>query len=276
MKKTTEEYAPLLTHAELSAIPTAPTATMIAADRTLMPGYQSQPASMLEAVLKASMDPAADAAKVREFLDIALKLEDRDRETAFYRDMQLCQKEIEPVLRDRANDHTKSRYATLEAIDRAIRPVYTKHGFSLTSGTCDAPAGSVCVVTDCMHREGFKRSYRLTLPVDDVGAKGNSNKTPIQAGTSAVTYVRRTLETMIFNVILTNEDADGNAQSNALISDVHLKSLGPVLGVLTDDELANFLDFMGVAEVSALLDRDYGRAVAQLRPIWERKRSTKP
>ena len=264
MKKTTEEYIPLPLQ---SLMPTGDY------DAVAVVPY-NPPSTMLEAVLKASMDPAADAAKVREFLDIALKLEDRDRETAFYRDMQLCQKEIEPVLRDRANDHTKSRYATLEAIDRAIRPVYTKHGFSLTSGTCDAPAGSVCVVTDCMHREGFKRSYKLTLPVDDVGAKGNSNKTPIQAGTSAVTYVRRTLETMIFNVILTNDDRDGNAElSNALISDEHRAKLGPALDLLTDEEFQNFLDFMGVEATEQILDRDYAKAVAQLKPIWDKRRA---
>ena len=50
---------------------------------------------------------------------------------AFQAAMAQAQAEMPSVVKDRENSHLKSKYAQLEAIDDAIRPVYTRHGFSL-------------------------------------------------------------------------------------------------------------------------------------------------
>ena len=130
--------------------------------------------SMLERVVR---DPnGINVEALDRMLAMKERVDARAAETAFQQSMQDAQAEMEPIWRDRVNDHTKSRYATLEAIDRAIRPIYTKHGFSLTAGSKTAPAGHVCVVMDCMHRQGYKRAYELTLPVDDVRVKGATRR----------------------------------------------------------------------------------------------------
>ena len=49
------------------------------------------------------------------------------------------------------------------------------------------------------------------LALDGVGLKGNPNKTAVQASGSTISYGRRYLKLMVFDVVLTNEDNDGNA-----------------------------------------------------------------
>ena len=41
------------------------------------------------------------------------------------------------IAADANNPQTRSRYASYFALDNAVRPIYTKHGFSLTFDTGD-------------------------------------------------------------------------------------------------------------------------------------------
>ena len=92
----------------------------------------------------------------------------------------------------------------------------------------------------------------------------HEGKTPIQAGTSTVTYVRRTLECMIFNVILTNDDQDGNAPLE-FITGEQLAALSPALKQLTEAELTEFLAVMKVNTTADILTQDYSKAVERLK-----------
>ena len=53
---------------------------------------------------------------------------------------------------DSGNPQTRSKYASLAAIDRALRPIYTKHGFSVTFDTGeDAPENVSVDTRHCRH-----------------------------------------------------------------------------------------------------------------------------
>jgi hypothetical protein len=125
--------------------------------------------------------------------------------------MVRAQAGIGPVFRDKFNAQTSSSYAALESIDRKISPVYTAHGFSLSFGTGDsALVGHIRTLCDCMHEAGHTKQYHVDLPIDSAGIKGSVNKTGVHAAGSTFSYARRYLTMMIFNVVLTNEDDDGN------------------------------------------------------------------
>ena len=49
--------------------------------------------------------------------------------------MAQAQGEMVAVKRDLSNPHTRSRYASYEALDNAARPIYSRHGFALSFGT---------------------------------------------------------------------------------------------------------------------------------------------
>lgn len=153
------------------------------------------PIDRLEAVLRIYNEQRAEAARQE-----------------YYAEMGAAQSEMGQVLRDAPNTQTHSKYAKLESIDDAIRPHYTRHGFSLTFGTMPATdPEAVRVVCTCAHRGGHVERYELEARPDTSGARGTVNKTALHGLGSTLSYLRRYLTMLIWNVVLTNEDDDGIA-----------------------------------------------------------------
>ncbi|WP_315336244.1 ERF family protein [Pseudomonas grimontii] len=175
------------------------------------PAATNESTAMLTMIQRAATDPAFDADKMQKMMEMYERHTDRTAAAAFNAAMVRAQAEIGPVFRDKFNAQTNSSYAALESIDRKISPVYTLHGFSLSFGTGDSPlVGHIRTVCDCMHEDGHTKTYHVDLPIDSAGIKGSVNKTGVHASGSTFSYARRYLTMMIFNVVLTNEDNDGN------------------------------------------------------------------
>jgi hypothetical protein len=179
---------------------------------------QSQPANLMQALAVAAANPAMDVAKVKELFAMHKELQDREAAQAFADAMARAQANIQPIAKDRRNDHTKSMYATLAAIVDEVTPIITAEGLAVSYDTYspkrdeDLPpleAGKVRIVGFCSHRGGHIRKYHLDGALDDAGKDGTKNKTGIQAMGSTVSYLRRYLFCMIFN-IATADDNDGN------------------------------------------------------------------
>lgn len=154
-----------------------------------------------------------------ETLERIIKLQERmdaqRAKMAFDAAMSAAQSEMRRVGRDGNNPQTHSRYATYAAIDRALRPTYTKHGFGLSFNTgSDAPPDHVRVLCEVTHRDGFAKSYHIDMPADGKGAKGGDVMTRTHAAGSAVSYGMRYLLKMIFNVAVGEDDDDGNRAGN--------------------------------------------------------------
>ena len=135
----------------------------------------------------------------------------RDAERQFTDAMNLAQAEIGRVAPDLTNPQTHSKYASYAALDRIVRPVYTKHGFSLSfdEGDCDKP-DMVRVVCYVSHRAGHTRTYHKDMPADGKGAKGGDVMTKTHASGAADTYGMRYVLKKIFNIAIGEDDTDGN------------------------------------------------------------------
>ena len=187
-----------------------------AEDRAL-PAVQGQPTSLMQAITMAARDPAMDMDKIERLFAMHEKVMAREAEAAFNDAMAKAQAEIQPVVNNATNDHTRSSYAKLEQIDLAITPVHTKYGLSVSYDTetkNDAdpiPAGMLRTVAIVAHSGGHSRRYHIDLPPDDAGSQGKINKTGVQARGSTNAYARRYLKLGIFNVS-TFDDKDGNAR----------------------------------------------------------------
>jgi hypothetical protein len=122
-----------------------------------------------------------------------------------------CQGEMPKAPKTRKNDHTGSRYADLEAIHQVAKPIYARHGFSIVfSQTKPEVAGWIKVVAQIRHAGGHTEEKSVELPPDTVGSGGKANKTQVQGIGSTLTYARRYLECLIFNIDV-GDDNDGNA-----------------------------------------------------------------
>lgn len=201
----------------------APASQLVVADapyskRQEVTAPAAQPTNLMQALAIAAADPRMDVGKVKELWVMHKEMMDRAASEAFNDALSRAQANIQPIAKDRRNDHTKSSYATLAAINEAITPIYTAEGLSVSFDTYslerdkDLPpldTGKVRVIGFCSHKGGHTRKYHLDGALDDAGKDGTKNKTGIQAMGSTVSYLRRYLVCMIFNVA-TADDNDGN------------------------------------------------------------------
>lgn len=173
--------------------------------------------SLLNLIPRYMADPSVDVGKLEILLRIQQQILDNDARHAaelarrlFNRAKSAATREMEPIARDVQNKETKSWYARLETIDRAIRPVYQRHGFDMCFDSEPLDGSNVRIICELSHDDGHFRTYSLPSPLDVVGPKGTTNKTPLHGLGSTVSYLRRYLSCMIWNLVLLHEDNDGN------------------------------------------------------------------
>lgn len=150
-----------------------------------------------------------------EALEAIAKLyrEERDdaRRIAFNAAMAQAQGEMKKVVPNATNNQTRSKYATYDVLDDVIRPIYTKHGFSVRYNTkpdaSDTIIHGYCLVS---HREGWTEEYHINMPADGKGARGGDVMSRTHATMSAISYTRRCLAMMVWNISVGDDD-DGNA-----------------------------------------------------------------
>lgn len=175
-------------------------------------------ATLLSVISRAASDPNADIEKMERLMAMYERMESKRAETSFNDAMGAAQSEIGRIGADKTNSQTHSEYATYAAIDREVRPVYTRHGFALSFDTGEAPENMVRVVCHVSHKDGYTRSYHVDMPADGKGAKGGDVMTKTHAAGSAMSYGQRYLLKLIFNIAIGVDplDDDGNGASDPI------------------------------------------------------------
>jgi hypothetical protein len=152
-----------------------------------------------------------------KLIDLAETWRQSRAKEAFAVALSDVQANIPTVVKDADNTQTKSRYARLESVNRAVVPVFTSKGFSLSFSEDDDPKGRegwTRVVCDLTHRDGHSKTYHLDMPPEGEGIKGQRNMTQTHAKGSTLSYARRYLVCMIGNVTIADEDNDGNPDND--------------------------------------------------------------
>lgn len=180
----------------------------------IIPSNDAPMVAMIERIV---MDPNIPIDRLERMLEMKERMEDRAREDAerearkaYYAAMSRCQKALPVVTKTKRNDHTKSNYADLAAIEDQAMPIIHDFGFGVTfqpAGYNDK--GELQIKWTISHEAGHSESDIAGIPVDGAGSQGKVNKTGTQAFGSTATYGRRYLLCMLFN-ISTGDDRDGN------------------------------------------------------------------
>lgn len=216
-------------------------------------------------IINSAVASGADPDQLDKLLTLHERYEANEARKAFNAAMKACQEAMPVVVKNCENSHTRSRYANLEAVNKAIKPVYTRHGFSLSFGEGEPRMQQHILITcDCMHEAGHTQRYELNCPYDNTGAKGGNTKTDIQGMGSSVSYGRRYLEMMIFNVVVADEDDDGNAVAVTNLSPDQVATLQDHLAKLSAEEEQNFLNWIGFSKLADIPGKDYGKALSAL------------
>ena len=170
--------------------------------------------SILHIFERALRDVSLPIERAREIYNLQREIEFDLAEREYIRVRSLVEQELEPVARDASNPQTRSKYATLAQVIQAVRPIYSKHGIVVEFDSGQVPQdGWIRVLAFLSHESGYKRTFHIDMPADGSGAKGGAVMTRTHATGSAMTYGRRYLLLMIFNLAVGGEDDDGNAAS---------------------------------------------------------------
>lgn len=242
-----------------------------------------RPDPFIQMIERVVLDPQASVEKLERML--ALRNEEvengrrRDREDAefaarraYFAAMSKCQTELPVVVKNRRNDHTKSNYADLAAIEEQAMPIIHRHGFAVSfqpDGYNDK--GELRVLWEISHEEGHVRNGVGEIPVDGAGSQGKVNKTGTQAFGSTATYGRRYLLCMLFN-ISTGDDRDGNRveDDSGPISEEQLVTLRETIeGVGAD--IAKFCQIFRIQALPDLPAKQFSEAIDALRDYGRRQ-----
>jgi hypothetical protein len=230
----------------------------------------SESAAIMGVIERAARDPNVDIDKMERLMAMRERLLEREAQMEFNAAMAAAQAEMEPVARDARNTQTNSDYARLEAIARAITPIITKHGFATTFGTADCPKeGHYRVTCTCTHRAGYSKDYHADIPADTTGIKGTVNKTKTHAFGSTMSYGRRYLKLLVFDIA--TEDDDGNAAGGAEpINDDQLHALSEKIDEVGAD-IAAFCKYLQVPALKELPNSKFESAMRELEIFGQRK-----
>lgn len=205
--------------------------------------YHDPMVAMIERV---AMDPSIPLDRLEQMMAMKERMEDRAREDderqakkEYFAAMSKCQAALPVVVKNKANDHTRSTYADLAAIEEQAMPVIHQHGFAVSfqpDGYNEK--GELRIRWEISHAAGHSRDGIGEIPVDSAGSQGKVNKTGTQAFGSTATYGRRYLLCMLFN-ISTGDDNDGNRVADRkveTVSEDQLMQLRELLDATESDE----------------------------------------
>lgn len=217
-------------------------------------------------IINRAVASGIDPDQLEKLLSLQERWEANEARKAYNLAMKACQEAMPVVVTDSENTHTRSRYASLEAVTKTIKPIYTKYGFSLSYGSEQSDVPDHIVVTcDCMHIDGHTERRTLLCPYDNTGAQGKSTKTAIQGMGSSVAYGRRYLKLMLFDVSISDEDDDGSAGVVAKISDNEARELDHWYSQIPESSQKPFLDWIGAEKVENIKAADFTKALEMLK-----------
>ena len=202
---------------------------------------------------KAVMNPDVDVQKMQQLLDVQERIMNKNAETAFNQAMAELQPMLPQITRDRKGHNSK--YASYEAIDKQIRDKYTSCGFSISFNS-RIDNGKTIYTATLSHKDGHSTFAEIALDADTSG-----NKNSIQAIGSTTSYARRYLLGMLFNLVFTDEDDDGQA-AGATITQNQVKVIERKLG--DPEREPAFCKHYGIERIADLPKSKFDQAIAAI------------
>jgi hypothetical protein len=234
---------------------------------------ETEPFSLLSVIERAATNPDVDVDKMERLMEMARTVQADKARAAFNVALSAVQADTGRISADANNPQTRSKYATYAKLDKVLRPIYTRHGFSLSFDTGpNATAGMVEVLGYLAHKDGHTHTYRALMPADGKGAKGGDVMTLTHAVGAGMSYGMRYILKMAFNIAIGEEDNDGNGTAETIgpgqIADIEAlldktKGKEPLAQVKAN--------FMRWAKVTSL-DQIHVNAYADCVRMIERKR----
>jgi hypothetical protein len=177
--------------------------------RQAAPMAKVDPSTPTGMLLSLAMNPKLSVDKLERIISAQERLMDRQAKMEFEAAFDEMAEHI-PIITKRGiiknkEGKVQSRYARFEDIQRIIKPIIKRFGFSLSYKT-EWPDGLIAeVVAVLTHKGGHSRESRFRSPADASGGKN-----AIQGLGSANSYGKRYAVRDVLNIVEQGQDDDGN------------------------------------------------------------------
>lgn len=224
----------------------------------------------LDLIREVTTNPEMSAEKLKILVDMRVQLEDRQAEKEFDAAMFAAQQDVQALAWDKINSEKGSRNVSYPKIDKMLKPVRVKHGFTMSWDTEPGQTLDMAILCcDVMHVGGHRRRYRTPMPIDGQGPKGGGVMTKSQAVNSGTSYGMRNLAKMIFNIpmLVDKEDKDGNEPYEAISKEQYatLETLADEVkkkGETKADVIKAFCSYIKIDDLKNLPATSYKTAVS--------------
>lgn len=216
---------------------------------------------ILAVIERAAGNPDVDVLKMEKLLEMAERVKTKDAEISFIQAMTRLQPQL-PVIKHTAkirhNKNLISTYAKYEDIDVVIKPLYSAEGFSVSFNSKRNEDSTVTYSGTLSHKDGHSKTAEMVLPADTSGAKNS-----IQAIGSTISYAKRYLVAMLFNLVTAGEDDD----AKTAVETIDTEQAANIDSMIRDGgfDRQKFLDYMGIDDVRQIRAKDQQKALNSLR-----------
>lgn len=229
---------------------------------------QSQPATIQESGPVGALLKLQQAGIPIDSIDKILDAQERHdmmiAKKEFTAAMVKTQRDMPVIFEGRTNKGANdSKYAAYKDIVRYAKPIYTKHGLSVSFYEEDSPKDDyIRWCADVYHKAGYSRPFHTDLPIDDKGPKGSPVKTKIHGTKSSMSYGRGILLCSIFNIPTSDDvDDDGNGAGAEIkyVTEKQANQIADLLAAIDMDE-SKFLDHYAINSIPEMTVRVYKKA----------------
>ena len=160
---------------------------------------------------RALFAPELPIERIIAIKEMIFEAREEEKKRQYYDAVTKAQALMPKIMKSHYNSQTNSYYENLEDVLDAIQPVLDECGLAVMCGeAAESPLGAIKIFYEIMHKAGYSKTFYYTCPLDNKGIKGNVNKTDIMGQGSSVSYGRRYLHKMVWN-LNTGDDNDGQS-----------------------------------------------------------------
>lgn len=150
-----------------------------------------------------ALNPTVPVDKLEKIIELHERVQATAAKAAFDEAFARMQADLPVIVEHKKGDSGKWSYAPLEDIVQAVRPILSRHGFSLSHATEWPEKTLVKVIGILSHKQGHERRSEFLSAADSSGSKN-----AVQALGSASSYGRRYTTNDLLNIVTRSEDDD--------------------------------------------------------------------
>lgn len=183
------------------------------------------PMEMIQVAFEAAINQGGALEVIDRILEQQKWMIQHDEEERFNAALQRIQRDMQSIPKSGWNPDTQSKFPTAEDIDKGLRQFIDREGMTLNFEPGDSASPDEVMIVGVLALGAYSRRYPLPMPADGKGPKGGGVMSRTHATGSAITYGKRYLKNLIFDLRFKEKDDDGNAAGltvaqNNLVSDI--------------------------------------------------------